>query len=312
MRRLLSLALAACACLAGGGSSFGATGASAQTAPHVIVSAHRGGSAYAPENTMVAFRNAVRLGVDQLETDTQLTKDGKLVLIHDDSLDRTTSCHGAVIDHTYAQIRRCDAGFWFHPGHGPTDPVPTERHPLRGAGVRVPLAKTLFDYVRSLGRGAPQISIEIKDIPGEANFDPTAQAAASKLVALIHRSGLRDALVQSFWPPALDAVKRLDPSIHTQLLSETTVTYAIAYAVARHHDVVAPDSGSPDLTPTTVEAAHAAGKLVIVWTPDSRAEQAKMLDDGVDGVISNWPACTLDLLHRTHPTPGHGLHDCPK
>ncbi|MBW3659978.1 MAG: glycerophosphodiester phosphodiesterase, partial [Actinobacteria bacterium] len=61
----------------------------------VVVSAHRGGAAYAPENTMVAFRNAVRLGVDQLEADTQLTADGRLVLIHDDTVDRTTDCSGS-------------------------------------------------------------------------------------------------------------------------------------------------------------------------------------------------------------------------
>jgi glycerophosphoryl diester phosphodiesterase len=310
---LLALAAVAALCATAPAVSAGpATPSAAHVGPRPLVSAHRGGAAYEPENTMAAFRNAVRLHVDQLETDTQLTKDGKLVLIHDDTLDRTTNCHGAVQDSTYAAIRKCGAAYWFTPGVGPSEHDPKAAHPLRGHGVRVPLAATLFRYVRSIGRRAPQISIEIKDIPGEANFDADAEPVARDLVTLIHRLGRADTLVQSFYPPALDAVKGLDPRIRTQLLSETTASYALAYAVARGHDVVAPDSGSPDLSPTFVRAAHVAGKLVIVWTPDARTDQVTAFADGVDGVISNWPACTLELEQRAHPAPGFGLPDCPR
>ena len=214
-------------------------------------------------------------------------------------------------DHTYAQIRTCDAGYWFSPGQGTTDPDPKASHPLRGDGVRVPLASRLFRYVHSLGKHAPGISIEIKDIPGEANFDPTAATVARKLVDLIHRGGVHDVLVQSFWPQALDAVKSLDQSIRTQLLSQTTVAYALAYAVARGHDVVAPTDSSPDLSSATVALAHAAGKDVIVWTPDRSADQAAAIAAGVDGVISNWPACTLALEKRRAPRPGFGLSARP-
>src|SRR5438067_65273 len=80
--------------------------------PSIVVSAHRGGSAYAPEDTMYAYRNAVRIGADQMETDSWLTSDGVLVLIHDQTLDRTTNCTGNVTDITFAQLQKCDAGWW--------------------------------------------------------------------------------------------------------------------------------------------------------------------------------------------------------
>jgi len=310
VRRLLCLLAGVAVAAATAEPTLASYGAAPQR--KIIISAHRGGAAYAPENTMVAFRNAVRLGVDQVETDTQLTKDGKLVLIHDDSLDRTTNCHGAVKDHTYAEIRRCDAAYWFTPGQGTTTPDAHARHPLRGTGVQVPLAATLFSYVRSMERPRPTISIEIKDIPGEANFDVTANATATKLVALIHRSGLRNTIVQSFWPPALTSVELLDPAIRTQLLTQTTMTYASVFSAVFRFDIVAPDSGSPDLSSGSVTAAHAAGKLVIVWTPDTRADQQAAMATGADGVISNWPACALDIEHRGHPKAGFGLPDCPR
>ena len=111
-----------------------------------VVSAHRGGAAYAPENTLPAFRNAVRLGVDQLEMDTQLTADNQLVILHDDTLDRTTQCSGAVNAKTLAEVERCDAAYWFSPGQGPSVPDMDLPHPLRGAGVNVPTLKELLDW----------------------------------------------------------------------------------------------------------------------------------------------------------------------
>src|SRR3954447_19814156 len=130
----------------------------------IVVSAHRGGSAYAPEDTMYAYRNAVRIGADQMETDSWLTKDGVLVLIHDQSLDRTTSCTGNVTDKTFAQVERCDAGWWWTPGQSTTTPDPKASHPLRGIGIKVPAARHLFDFISSLGPDDKHtINIEIKD-----------------------------------------------------------------------------------------------------------------------------------------------------
>src|SRR3546814_7190219 len=88
-----------------------------------------------PENTMTAFANAARLGVDELEMDTQLTADGELVVIHDDTLDRTTNCSGSVGAMTLADIEACDAAYWFAPGQDVTVPADDRDNPLRGHGI---------------------------------------------------------------------------------------------------------------------------------------------------------------------------------
>ncbi|HUS23979.1 MAG TPA: glycerophosphodiester phosphodiesterase family protein [Candidatus Binatia bacterium] len=302
MRRfclLLMLASAGC------GDTRSDPPAAPQVAATIVVSAHRGGSAYAPENTLEAFRNAVRLGVDQLETDTQLTADGELVLIHDATLDRTTDCSGAVNATALAAIRACDAAFWFSPGQPTTLPDLARPHPRRGRGVQVPTARELFAWLRGLGPRAPELSIEIKDIPGEANFDATGKQVAAQLVPLLQEYGLTaHTLVQSFWPAALDEVKRLDPSLRTQFLTTSstgqTAAQNLAYAVTRGHDVVAPNFDAPDLDTIFVASAHAAGKRVIAWTADAATDMIATARLGVDGLITNFPACLLRLQNRWH------------
>lgn len=286
-----------------------------------IVSAHRGGAAYAPENTLLAMDNAIRLGVDQLETDTQLTADGVLVLIHDDTLDRTTDCTGAVNEQSLTDIQACDAAYWFSPGQNTTSPNNDLPHPLRGQGVTIPTAEALFAQLAAMGPNAPELSIEIKDIPGEANFDPAGMEVANVLVPLIQQYGLQDiTIVQSFWPLAIDAVKLLDPGIRTQLLTTSEIAIlaidGLAYATLRGHDILAPNHDAPDLTAEYVQAAHGAGKLVIPWTVDQQADMQSITDLGVDGLITNFPACLLALQGRRHsgnaaPMGVPSTSDCP-
>src|SRR3546814_14626727 len=87
---------------------------------------------------MTAFANAARLGVDELEMDTQLTADGELVVIYDATLDRTTNCSGSVGALTLADIEACDAAYWFAPGQHVTVPADGRDHPLRGHGIHIP------------------------------------------------------------------------------------------------------------------------------------------------------------------------------
>ncbi len=268
-----------------------------------IVSAHRGGAAYAPENTMVAFRNAVRLGVDQLEADTQLTGDGVLVLIHDDTLDRTTDCSGTVVSKTFAQIQACDAAHWFSPGQPTTRPDTNRSQPLRGQGIRVPATEELFAYLQELGDDAPELSIEIKDIPGESNFDPRGVAVATALVPLIRKYKLEKiTIVQSFWPAAIDTVKQMAPELRTQFLTTSstgqTAGQNLAYVLLRQHNISAPNFDAPDFRPQLIQAAKAAGKQVIPYTPDRESDLRNTLALGVDGLITNFPGCLLRLQGR--------------
>jgi glycerophosphoryl diester phosphodiesterase len=305
-RRRRSALLTAAALV--GASLLALPAGAAEQPREALVSAHRGGAAYAPENTMVAFDNAVRLGVDELETDTQLTADGELVLLHDDTLDRTTDCTGAVLETAYADLSRCDAAHWWSPGPSVTVRDVDAEHPLRGTGVAVPRLSELLDLAVRLGDEAPRLSIELKNIPGESNFDPSGTVVATALVAAVEASGIAKdgVIVQSFFPTSLEAVKRLDPELPTQFLTLSSTgqpaTANLAYVVSRDLDVLAPNDTAPDLTPQLVDAAHAAGKQVIPYTPDTEAAMLRALDKGVDGLITDRPACLLALLGR----PGAG------
>lgn len=261
------------------------------------VYAHRGGAEVAPENTMGAFRQAHDSWGDQgvwIELDTQLTSDGHLVVIHDHTLDRTTDCEGPVIEHTRVEVVACDAAtLWREEGGTwPFEGVPE-------------LAAVLAE-----GKGAEwRLMVELKNIPGESNFDPTGAAAATALVDLVEATGFpRDRLlVQSFFPTSLDQVRLHDPDIPLALLTTSTlpgapegvgftVTENAAYATARGYEVSAPDHRSLDMSAEAVAAAHALGRDVVVWTADDATRIAELAAMDVDGIITNDPATAFAAL----------------
>jgi glycerophosphoryl diester phosphodiesterase len=286
----LSLGLDGCG---GGETVAGPYSGPRSASPYV--SGHRGGAAYAPEDTMTAYRNAARLGIDDLETDAWLSSDGVLVLIHDGTLDRTTGCSGSVTSRSLAGLRQCDAGYWYTPGQSTTSPDAAAPHPLRGKGVVIPTAQELFDFAAGLGPYGPTVTIEIK----QAGQDGLDSAAA--LVDLIHRSGIQDRIiVQSFNDLPLTRVRQLDPSIKTLFLGYVATTN-LAIAVLNGFDYVSVSSSAPDYTQAYVDAAHAQGRKVVPYTPDSRADLQKFIGLGVDGIITNYPACMMQLLGRPLP-----------
>ncbi|HET8883615.1 MAG TPA: glycerophosphodiester phosphodiesterase family protein [Solimonas sp.] len=263
--------------------------------PGIYVSANRGGAAYAPENTMVAFRNAARLGVDNFETGAWLTADGALVLLHDQSLARTTNCRGRVTDYRWAQLQRCDAGWWFTPGQGATLPDSTLPHPARGLGITVPSAKELFAYVAAFrGRYRPTITIELRD-------DLVPAREANALVPLIQASGIRDRIiVQSFSAAGIDRVKQLDPSIRTVYLTATKpgAEAALDHAIRNGHEIVAPSRKLAEVDVAYVRRAHAGGHPIVPWTVNRRADMLRLMQLNIDGVISDFPGCALQMQSR--------------
>ena len=259
----------------------------AQAAPDApAVYAHRGGAGIAPENTMGAFRQAHKLfgkrGV-WLEMDTQLTSDGVLVVLHDDTLDRTTNCTGAVNTHTAAEVTACDASKPF-PGWSQPEPVPTLEQVLREAKKK-----------------RWRLSVEIKNIPGESNFDPAGTVVADALVDLVERVGFlkKRLIVQSFFPTSLDRVEERAPDIRTALLTTSEfgflVTENAAYSAARGYEIASPNYSAPDMGADTVALAHGLGVDVVTWTVDDAAEIARIAAFGVDGIISDHP----DIAYAT-------------
>ncbi|HEX9713042.1 MAG TPA: glycerophosphodiester phosphodiesterase [Actinomycetota bacterium] len=253
-----------------------------------IVYAHRGGAAIAPENTLGAFRQAHALYGDRgvwLELDTHLAADAELVVIHDPTLDRTTTnCSGDVIALTSAELQVCDARAGW-PDWPELEPVPTMRAVMTEGAAE-----------------GWRLMVELKNIPGEPNFDPTGEAAAVALLAVMQETGFpADSLiVQSSFPTSLDRIELLAPDVRTALLTTSQLPGAPPgggfpalsnglYATARGYEISAPDHRSIDLGPDVVAAMHALGREVVVWTPDAPDDIARALDAGVDGVISNDP-----------------------
>jgi glycerophosphoryl diester phosphodiesterase len=225
-----------------------------------------------------------------LELDTQLTSDGVLVVMHDDSLDRTTNCTGKVIEKTAAEVTACDARRVF-----PTWPRPE-------------YVPTLEQVLREGRRHQWRLSVEIKNIPGEANFDPAGLTVADALLDLVATTGFppERLIIQSFWPASLEEIERKAPNLATALLTTSqlpsappgvgfNVTSNAAFSTLRNYDIASPDYASVDGGADAVGAAQRLGRQVVVWTVDDPAAIAMVTGWGVDGIISNRP----DLVYAS-------------
>ncbi len=226
----------------------------------VKIMGHRGAKAYEPENTLRSIRRALDLGVDAVEIDVHLSKDGVLAVIHDDTVDRTTDGAGAVRDLTWDRLRRLDAG----------------------SGERIPS----LEEVVALVRGRAHLFVELKDPRGVAALADFFRS----------RDLFADAHVISFWHPAVQALRRLEPRIHTGVL---LVGHPVdAPALARAADAQALMLNYAYVTPELARAARSAGVAVYVWNIDTVPEFIPFIDMGVDGVGSNKPDILLDYLRQ--------------
>ncbi|KOV59036.1 glycerophosphodiester phosphodiesterase [Streptomyces sp. MMG1121] len=253
--------------------------------PTVI--AHRGASAYAPENTLASIDKASQLGFTWVENDVQRTKDGELVVIHDDSLRRTTDVERVfpgrapwkVKDFTAAEIARLDAGSWYSPAY---------------AGTRVP---TLTQYMRRIEHNHEKLLLEIKN----PELYPGIEQQTMKLLGTegwLDHSHLGRLIVQSFSADSIRTVHKLKPAVTTALLGSPPVTQL--HQDARFTDLVNPSYGS--LSRGYVAAAqafdgpHGKPLRVFAWTVNDAATAHKAADYGVDGIITNKPDVVRSAL----------------
>ncbi|NJP49496.1 glycerophosphodiester phosphodiesterase [Streptomyces sp. SBST2-5] len=266
-------------------SPAGATG-EGRWRPEVV--AHRGASAYAPENTLQAVDKAAELGIDWVENDVQRTKDGELVVMHDDNLQRTTNAEEVfpdrapwrVKDFTAAEIARLDAGSWFGPEY---------------AGARVP---TLEQYLHRVERHHQKLLLEIKN----PELYPGIERDTLKVLSnegWLDRWHTRGRLiVQSFSADSVRTVHELKPAVKTGFLGTPPVADLPAYA--RFTDQINPPHGS--LTASYVTAvqafrgAHGRRMEVFTWTVDDPAAARRVAGLGVDGIISNAPDVVRDAV----------------
>jgi glycerophosphoryl diester phosphodiesterase len=245
-----------------------------------LVYAHRGGAALRPENTIAAFDHGLALGADGLELDVRLSSDGVVMVHHDALLDRTTDARGPLAGRTAAELGAVDAGHRFQPrdaGNG-------AGFPFRGQGIGIPtLASVLQRYP-----GVPLI-IELK-VDGEEialrTVDVVRQAGALGRVAL-----------GSFSGRALRAARRAEPGLRTGAGREETrwalyrgwVGWPLGRPRYQEFQVPERSGRTTVVSRRFVEHAHRAGVAVKVWTVDEAPDMTRLLDWGVDGIISDRP-----------------------
>lgn len=233
-------------------------------APRIV--GHRGAKANAPENTLAAFRRAHEEGATWVEFDAKLTKDGAVVIIHDELLDRTTDGKGPVAERTLAEIKTLDAGKWFGPAF---------------AGERVPTLEESLALFLQLGMG---FNIEVKPCPGrEAE---TARACC----AILERAWPKSApvpILSSFKRASLEAARDAAPNIPRGYLAEELGKSWRADVDALRCAAVHP--GWKRLTRQQVRDIKEAGLKALVWTVNEPERARELVAWGVDSIITDAP-----------------------
>ncbi len=237
-----------------------------------LVIGHRGAMAMAPENTLASFEEAFRQGADGVECDVHLTRDGQVVVMHDFTLDRTSTGKGAIADHTLADLAGLDAGSWYDP---------------RFSGEPVP---TLAAYL-SLVAAAPRRLAVIELKAGSRRYPGMERAVLDD----VRRHDLLERTVLiSFDHHAILEAKRLEPRLAAGVLYYAQPVSAPDLASAARADALGPSLEL--VTAEEVAAAHAAGLKVFVWTAQ-RPEHARHLARiGVDAFGANAPGEAIAAL----------------
>jgi len=231
----------------------------------LVVEAHRGDSANAPENTLAAFRAAVALPVGWIELDVHPSKDGTLVVIHDDTVDRTTDGSGAISELTLEALHHLDAGSWFD---------------ARFAGERIPTLAEVLDLVGPTGT---RLNIEIKS-------PPPGLDVARPVVDLLRQAGkAREYVVSSFDLSVLLEVQAIAPEITLALIGHgpEILPLALRHRLPWIHGYHA------TLDEVIIRDAHANGIKVNAWTVDDPSTLASWVAKGVDKLCTNRPVVML-------------------
>ncbi|UCE41635.1 MAG: glycerophosphodiester phosphodiesterase [Candidatus Aminicenantes bacterium] len=231
-----------------------------------IVIAHRGASRAAPENTLSSMKKAIEFGADFAECDVFQTKDGEIVLFHDEEMERTTGKEGMIWDYTLAELKELEVGSWF-------------KEEFRGEPI-----PTLQEVIQAV-KGKIKLNIEVK-VSGE---DPEI---AQKVVDIIRAENIgKECMVTSFEKPVLEKVKEIAPDLITGFIFDEEHPPDIfdgnwEYVCSKRNIV----------DEAFVQKAKQKGKKIFVWTVNYPAEMKKMIDLGVDGIITDVPDILKGIL----------------
>jgi glycerophosphoryl diester phosphodiesterase len=240
---------------------------------HPLVIAHRGASAHAPENTLAAFRLAVRQNAAAIELDAKLSADGIVVVIHDQTLERTTDGSGLVGAHTWDELKNLDAGSFYDPS-------------FKEEGI-----PTLEQVFEAVGQDI-YINVEL------TNYATPKDALPEKVTALIARHGLEARVFcSSFTPFTLRRMQRLMPDLPLGLLAGRGWTGKLARGwlgrLFPHHSL---NPEHRDVTAQLVAKAHRRGLKVFPYTVNLAEDMARLFSLGVDGIFTDDPPLALRVL----------------
>ncbi|MDE3090063.1 MAG: glycerophosphodiester phosphodiesterase [Chloroflexota bacterium] len=231
-----------------------------------LVIAHRGASAYAPENTLAAFNLAFEMSADGVELDVTLTRDGVPVIIHDDNVDRTTDGHGAIKAMTLAEVKRLDAGAWFD---------------AKFRGAKIPTLAEVLET--TAGRGT--VNIELKSTTLQTDG---LEATVAKVIDDTH-AGER-VMVSSFNPFALYRMAILKPQLPRGLLYADRLPLYLRRTWLR--PIARPNALHPVwkmIDERLVKWARGKGYEINTWTVDDPEEMRRLIALGVDAIMTNKP-----------------------
>ncbi|HLF20325.1 MAG TPA: glycerophosphodiester phosphodiesterase family protein [Bacteroidota bacterium] len=234
--------------------------------PYII--AHRGISAKSPENTLASFALATKTpGIDMIELDVRLSRDDEVIVLHDRTLQRTSTGNGAARNYAYDEIRAFDAGSWFHPSFG---------------AERIPTLRSVLELVR----GKRWVNIELKS--GFLHREPSG-LIESKVLKIVNDCGMDgQVMFSSFDHGLIMNLKKMSPKSHTGVLYNLYrdfVRLPSRLAIAAGAAVFV--CAKQELRKKMIRDAHAHGIAVYVYTLNSLEDVRKMLELGVDGILSD-------------------------
>ena len=274
----------------------GAAGARAWVARRVLCYAHQGGAREGPSSTLWAMERALAAGADAIELDVHTTADGHVVVCHDPTVDATTNGHGRIGTMTLGELRALDNAYWWAPGSVVAPGRPDHEYPLRG---RAPEDRSLgvatLDEVLEAFPGAI-VNLDIKQ------RDPPYEEAVARCLRAHGRGD--DVIVASFNDASTAAFRAVAPEFAT---SAGTLGVAEFWRAAHAGEPLATvpyvalqvpvqTSGVTVCDEVLVAAAHEAGVAVHVWTVDDPGEMARLIELGVDGIITDVPSVAVDVI----------------
>lgn len=245
-----------------------------------IVIAHRGASGYAPENTIAAFEKAIELKADMVELDVHLSKDGEVVVIHDETLDRTTNMTGLVKDHNWSELKDADAGNW------------------KGDEFKGEKIPTLDQAIKHIN-GRVKLIIEIKD---GGDFYPGLEKKVWEVVQANNAQSWCE--VQSFSQDAVELFHALNTGLPLYKLVVGNIPVLPLHidnglkggSALKHKEYTGVNPNKKFAKKRIVKKLHARGQKIYVWTVNKEDDMKHIIEAGVDGIITNYPDRLIKVL----------------